>query len=442
MRKLEEIYVAIWCVVMPITGTVLLPVQGTIPAYVLAFGSLILVFMKVRSGEIPPSVMRYLKTFLSLFLVWLMLLVASQLGLMASGRRDFGSVNMIDMDDNTVLFRRTMFTQSLYFLACVLIALYFRNFFKPRWMRYVHWGGYLLAGYGIYEWTFYLIFHQTGDFLVNRSFGEHTASWSQAVSFGGLDLLRIKSTLGEPTFFTAAVLPYLFLALDARKWVLSAMLLFTAIGSTSTACYLALPTVLFVQTFWTRRIRWPYLAILAFFGFVVLVIALAYPDTFRGMFTDKFNGDNDSGAIRKDNALALQELYGTFTIPNWIFGLGFGYAYLNIYDALVVNTGIIGLAVFLWAFLRPAIFLPTTEGYEGLKAGLLSILLLSGISLSELYLPPTWMFLGLSWFALTEYNRSRADAAAQAARVPPSFLPSSLATPEEVEKHPSLPGRS
>ncbi len=429
----------LWCVVMPITGTVLVPsLQGTVPAYMLAFGSLILVFMKVRSGEIPPAVIRYLKVFLGLFLLWLMLMVASQLGLMASDRRDFGSAPMVDMDDDTILFRRTLFTQSLYFLSCVLIALYFSYFFKARWMRFVHWGGYFLAGYGIYEWTYFLIFHETGDFLVNRTFGLHTASWSQEVSLGGLTLLRIKSTLGEPTFFTAAVLPYLFFALDARKWVLSAMLLFTAIGSTSTACYLALPAVLLVQTFWTRRIRWNYLLILALFGLVVLAMATFYQDTFLGMFLDKFNGDNDSGAIRRDNALALQELYGTFTIPNWIFGIGFGYAYLNIYDALVVNTGLIGLGVFLWVFLRPFLFLPTSPGYEGLKAGLLSLLILSGLSLSELYLPTTWMFLGLAYFQLAELRRSRAEAA----RRQPSFMPPAHAELPETAPGPApLPRR-
>jgi hypothetical protein len=408
MRRFEELYVMIWCVVMPITGTVLLPsVQGTTPSYMMAFGSLILVFMKVRSGEIPPTVLRYLKTFLSLFLLWLMLLVASQLGLMASSRHDFGNVNLVDMQDDTVVFRRTIFTQSLYFFACVLIALYFRYFFKPRWRRYVHWGGFFLAAYGIYEWTYFLIFHETGDFLVNRSFGDHTASWSQPISFGSIVLLRIKSTLGEPTFFAAAVLPYLFLALDDRKAFLSGMLLFAAIFSTSTALLLTLPCVLLVKSFWTLKIRWDYLLILAGLGILLAAVAIAFPETFRNMFIDKINGDNNSGATRIDSGLGLKELYESFTIPNWLFGIGFGNAYLGIFDGLVVNTGLIGLGVFLWTFVRPTWSLPTTPGYEGLKAGLLSILILGRLSLSELFLPTTWMFVGLAWYYLAEYQRTR-----------------------------------
>jgi hypothetical protein len=59
---------------------------------------------------------------------------------------------------------------------------------------------------------------------------------------------------------------------------------------------------------------------------------------------------------------------------------------------------------------RPTWSLPTTPGYEGLKAGLLSILILSRLSLSELFLPTTWMFLGLAWYYLSEYQRTRTPA--------------------------------
>ena len=89
-------------------------------------------------------------------------------------------------------------------------------------MRYVLWGGWFLAIYGIYEWLYFLIFHQPGDFIANRTYGEfeHTGSWSQSIELGPLTLLRIKSTFGEPSRLSAAVIPYLFLALEyKRKWL-------------------------------------------------------------------------------------------------------------------------------------------------------------------------------------------------------------------------------
>ena len=409
MKKFEEFYVASWCLLMPITGTLLIPsVQGTIPAYLMAFGSGLLILFRVRSGEISPAIMQYGRSFLYVVLLWLLLLAGSQLGEMMSGRHDFSNVSMIDENDDSIILRNSLFTQSLYLFACVMIALWFRYFFQPAWMRYVYWGGFLLAIYGIYEWTFYLIFHQPGDFLANRTFGgDHPGSWSQGIDFGGLQLLRIKSTLGEPTFFAAVVIPYFYLALDGGEVLLSSLLLFTALFSTSTACYLALGASLCIKCVWSGRVQWRVLLLLGVVGVFLVALAMLFPDTFRGIFTDKFNGDNDSGASRMDETRSETDLFHSFTISNWIFGLGFGYTYMGVFQALLSNTGLIGLGVFLWLFIRPLIFLPTTRGCEGLKAGLLGILILCKLSLSELFLPTTWMFLGLAYFKLHQLREEK-----------------------------------
>jgi len=401
--------VATWCVAMPMTGTLLLPwVQGTIPPYMLAFGSVVLVFLKIRSWNVPPTVVRYLVTFSFVFFLWLLLLAGSQLGLAISDRRDFGFVYMVDPGDFTVVLRSTLFTQSLYLLACVLIALYFRYFFQERWMRYVFWGAYFLAIYGIYEWLFFLVFRESGDFLVNRTFfGGHTASWSQLVSFGGIDLLRIKSTMAEPSVFAAAVIPYLFLAMDRGKVVLSLMLLFTAVFSTSTSCYIALTACLLIRSFRTGELRGVYLSLLVFVGVFLCCMDVFYPESFRDLFQDKFNGYNESGALRLNDLASVEDLLQTFSPANWIFGVGVGYAYLQVPDALLVNSGLLGLGVFLWVFIKPAWFLPMTPGYAGLKIGIMGILILCAISLTEQYIPSTWMFLGLAYYKLEEYRKSR-----------------------------------
>ena len=402
----EEIYVAIWCLVMPITGTLLVPsVQGTIPAYMLAFGSVGFALARIRGSMIPPQVQRYFGVLLSITLLWLFLLATSQMTLILTGRHDFRGVFMIDDEDTTVILRSSLFTQSLYFFACVCVALYFRFFFRNEWMKYVYWGGYLLAGYGIYEWLFFVIFHTSGDFLVNRNFGARSASWTQTISFGGMTFVRVKSTLGEPSFFTSVVIPYLCLALDARKLRLAVMLLFAAIFSTSTSCYIALPLTLLIMAFWSGKPRWGVAGIILGFAIFLAGIALLFPDTFQGMFADKFSGKNESGAMRLETRQTLADLYASFSLPNWLFGIGFGYCYAGVYDVLLINTGIIGLGVFLWTFVRPLWLLPTIPGYEGPKAAILSILIVCGLSLSELYLPPMWMFLGLAWFKLAEYRQ-------------------------------------
>ena len=424
LPKIEEAFVAVWCVVMPITGFVLLPaVQGTIPAYLLAFSSVILIMVRMQAGEMDARTRLYFKAILTLMLIWLVLLVGSQVSLIASQRHDFGNVALIQPEIATIVFRSTLFTQSIYLSACVLIALYFRYFFQEKWMRYVYAGGYFLAGYGIYEWSYYLVFHQTGDFLANRMFGDHPGSWSQTLDFGGIRLLRIKSTLGEPTFFAAVVLPYFCLALDARKRVLTAMLLFTAVFSVSTACYLCLGLTLLIKSFWTGRPRFGQLGLLLVVGAFIAGLAVLYPDLFRGIFEDKISGHNESGEDRVESGQAIDQLLGSFNVGNWIFGIGFGYVYSTIYNGLLVNTGIIGLGVFLWIFWRALWLLPIRAGYEGHKAGLLALAILSGVSLSEFFLPPTWMFIGLAYFRLDQLRLSRTgvplDRLPRAAEVSP-----------------------
>jgi len=409
MQKLEQIFVAAWCVLMPVTGTLLLPsVQGTIPAYLLAFGSFFLVLARLRFGEMRPAFRGYFRTAGLVFFAWALSLAASQLALLASNRADFADVSMIDPNDLKVIFRTSMFTQSIYLAACVLIALYFRYFFRDSWMRYVFYGGYLLAGYGIYEWLYYLIFHQPGDFLVNRSFGEnqHIGSWSQGIAFGSISLLRIKSTLGEPTFFAGVVLPYLFLALDHRKVVLSGLLLFTALFSTSTACYLALATCLVVKSVWSGRIKLSYVFILGLLALFLAGMSTFYPDTFDSIFTAKFSGDNNSGKTRLDQSIAVHDLLASFSPSNWLFGVGFGYVYESVFLELLIDTGIVGLGLFLYVMFRPIVLLPTRPESAGLKLGLLAIAILFALSLSELFLPTTWMFLGLAYRQLAATRMS------------------------------------
>src|SRR5438132_958843 len=65
---------------------------------------------------------------------------------------------------------------------------------------------------------------------------------------------------------------------------------------------------------------------------VLLVIAMSqlYPENFRGTFGDKISGENQSGHMRVESSLNTRELFGSFSVMNWMFGIGFGYAYNGI----------------------------------------------------------------------------------------------------------------
>jgi hypothetical protein len=412
MKGLPSWFMPLWCTAMPLTSFLLIPsVQGTIPAYVLAFISAFFVMLSRTGGYQNIQRTRYIMVALVVAGSWLLLLCGSQLGHLVSDRYHFGDMILTDPNDTSVVFRKTLFTQTLYLAACLCIALFFRFFFRAECMRYVLWGGWFLAIYGIYEWLFFLIFKQPGDFLVNRTYGEgQTASWSQAIEVGPFTLLRIKSTFGEPSFFSAGVLPYLFLALEyKRKW-LSAALLFCVVFSTSSSAFIGLAFALLVDCLFQRKVSRSTALVILLFAGAVATLYFTFPDTYDAMFTAKLNSENESGQIHQESLEVTNDTVKTFTFMNRLFGIGFGYSYEAVFSALLINTGWIGLIIYCYAFLKPAILLrPDNEGLA-LKVGVITLFFLYYINVSELFLPTTWMFLGLAYWRLDQQRYQRRAA--------------------------------
>jgi hypothetical protein len=399
---------------MPLTSLVLIPsVPGTIIPYLLAFASVFIVLLSRSNDDQAKSQrIRYLVVAFVVAGIWVLLLSGSQLGHIFSDRRDFGDLFLIDPDDPRVLLRKALFTQSLYLAACMCIALFFRFYFRPEWMRYVLWGGWFLAIYGIYEWIFFLIFQQPGDFFVNRTYadGLGTGSWSQAWQLGPLNLLRIKSTFGEPSFFSAGALPYIFLAVEyKRKW-LSAALLFCILFSASSSAFAAFPVALLLYILFQRKLNRSILLLLLFFAAAFAMLYFVFPENYDSMFTSKLAGDNDSGHIHQKSFEALTETMNTFGFMNRLFGIGFGYSYAGVFYAVLVNTGWIGLLVYCYAFLKPVICLRADQEGLALKVGIATLFFLYYINVSELFLPTTWMFLGLAYRQLDQQRQERMAA--------------------------------
>jgi hypothetical protein len=414
MKGISNWFVTLWCMLMPLTSfLVIRSAQGTIPAYILGFISVGLVILGRDGGQ--PSLQRrhYITIAIVVGAIWLLLLCGSQLGHLISDRHDFGELFLNNPSDTRVVLRSVIFTQTLYLVACLCIALFFRFFFRPEWMRYVLWGAWFLAIYGIYEWLFFLVFQQPGDFLGNRTYGEEmqTGSWSQSIQFGPLNLLRIKSTFGEPSFLSAAVVPYLLLALENRKKLLSAALLFCTVFSTSTSAYAGLAFALFIYCVLKRKFTLPLILILLLFAGTLVGLYFVYPDTFDAIITNKINGEAGSGDMHQAANEAMIATIKTFTPMNHLFGIGFGYYYGSVLTTVLINTGWIGLLVYFYAFLKPAILLRSDSGALALKVGIATIFFLYCINVSEFFLPTTWMFLGLAYWRLDQQKlRARLDS--------------------------------
>ncbi|MEJ7607355.1 MAG: hypothetical protein WKF37_14090 [Bryobacteraceae bacterium] len=240
--NLVDLYFAFWAPTIPITSFLLLPIQGTTPAYVFALSSTVIcLFAGLLARPDGAKAVSYFFTSTLLLSIAVILTAFGQFGLTLH-HPDITQLNLISPEQTRILFRSTIFTQMLYFAACVLTFCYVRYFFKPSWMRWVLAGAWLLVLYGFYDWFFYAIFHRNGDFLANRTFGvsEHTGSWLQTIQIGGVRLARLKSFTGEPSMFALVGLPYFLVALHEGKKVLSGALLAALILSTSTSAYLGL----------------------------------------------------------------------------------------------------------------------------------------------------------------------------------------------------------
>ena len=391
----------LWCLVMPITSLLIVPsIQGTIPAYLMAFASLALVLPSRENTWFESQRARYLSIALLLAGIWLFLLCGSQLAHIISDRNNFGDLSLIRNDDRRVLLRPALFTQSLYLAACICTALFFRFFFREEWMRYVFWGAWFLALYGIYEWLFFLVFKEPGDFIANRMYGDHPGSWSQTMQVGPFTLLRIKSTFGEPSWFSAAVVPYFFLALEYRRRLLAVALLFCIVFSTSTSAFAGFIFAIVLYGVLKRKISVSLVAAALLFAAAFAALYFLFPNTFHDMFVAKLRGENLSGQGRMEHAAAAADAENTLTVLNRIFGIGFGYHYGGVYFAVLMNTGWIGMAVYSYAFLKPVFLLPADSGGIPFKVSLATLFVLFYISVSELFLPTTWMFLGLAYWRL------------------------------------------
>jgi hypothetical protein len=393
-----DIFAAVWLVLMPVNSFVLVPaVQGTTPAYLFGFASLLLVFIPGYVGATSEVRSGYLKVLLGLLLLWTFNLCVSQLVNVATPPKYLSTDILINPNSTGISFRSTILTQSLYFAACISIFLFFRYQFQDRWWRYLHWGGWLLAAYGIYEWIYFLIFQTPGDFIANRSYDDTPGSWSQVIGLGPFTLLRIKSTLGEPSFLSIVVLPYLYLALEQRRRYLAAALLFVAVFSTSTSSFLGLLFGAIAMVFFRRGATIRDLFVISCIGSALVICWYNFPDSFSGIFTDKLTGRYGSGEARRLSMSTILQQFTDLHPLQWLSGIGFGYIYSNVGLSLLLNTGLIGCAVFAFAFWRPIVCLPSTPEGLALKVGLIVMFLLFLISVSETFLAPTWMFLGLAW---------------------------------------------
>lgn len=404
-RRPVDRYFAAWGLTLPVASVLVFPfLQGTTPAYLLALFLLLppvsFLLMGLDDGA------RFYRALFYLVLGFAAYTVLAQLALDAAKLRHLSTIPLVDPVDQSIVFRRTLITQSLYLLAAASTFVFVRMFYRPAWDRYLLAGAGLLAVYGLYEVLFFAATGSSGDFLTNRTFGGGWWSGSafQTMSIGPLLVQRLKSLTGEPSMYAFTVLPFwIYCVHTNRKW-LGLLLFSTLILTTSTTA--ALGIILYALI---RLLRYGPGDRIALAGLLVALAAtLAIvagnefaSDAFKKIVLAKLSLESFSGAARFQSFQGGMDAFLGAPPLTQLFGYGFGYARsTDMLSTIFINVGVVGFLFTVALFFYPALGLRGAYREEGLSAGLVVVFATMMVSVPEFSYLSTWLFLGMAYCAL------------------------------------------
>jgi len=396
-------YFYIWAVFLPITSFLILPsVQGTTIAYLFALLSLLVVLIGSVFRE--RNYINHLILFLSLYVL---LYFLSQFGLLYSRSVDFSGIILIDRDSDRLFFRSSSITQSIYLFSGVLTFFFAKSFYKESWDRYIFLGALIIAFYGLYEVTYFQLFHTNGDFISNRMFGEHSGSWFQTTQVGGLTIARLKSLTGEPSMAAFTLLPYWIYALHKRRTKTHLILLLSLLLTTSTTAYIGIILYGACVVFFFR-FEDKFNASVPIIGLILGLILYNPISNYVKLFVlDKFFTNNVSGTERQNSFDIHWDFYNHLPFMNKLFGIGFGVIRsTDMFSTLLVNIGFMGLLLFSLIFLIPLFKLERTYENKGIKILLIVLYVTMMMAVSEFAYLPTWLFLGIAYNKLLNQNKN------------------------------------
>ena len=396
-NRFLQSYLSIWLIFVFITSVVFIPsIKGTTPAYLLSFVALpfIFLFSKHNSVKVFGILALTLGYFFFHNLISQIIVLFYQNDLPS-----FDKITLIS-NDSKVVFRKSLFTQSLYFFVSIIFFSVVAIFYsEDKHDRFIKIGLIILIIYGFYEIIFYQVFGYGGDFLTNRYFGEDASgSRFQTMSFGGYRFMRFKSLTGEPSMFAFSVLPYFMFFFHKRKMLFSIVLLVSIILSFSTSAVLGLGFYLIA-----RLIIYGISNKANFYIGISIIIALVlfggfFYEVIEELVIKKFSEQNYSGSVRMGNFRNHLAFFADSPVAIKLFGVGFGYVRsTDFFTTLLINIGIVGFILYSILFLYPVIFLRKSYENMGIKLGLLTTYMLIMIAVPEYAYFSIWLLLGIAY---------------------------------------------
>jgi len=375
-------------------------IKGLVPSYLL----ILLLFIKDLTLNITQKItLRVLFSLLKFAAVFIAIQIIVQF-INSLTNPVFGGLITISFEPSHIsIFRRSLFTQSIYLFTCLILFLYLLNYMKEvgpeRLLKIARVGVIIFVLYGFFEFFGYLLTGQNLDIFSNRVTGDgSTIGHFQVVQLGGLQIQRMKSLAGEPSMFAYSILPFiiLFYYLKDRIYIL---LLIALVLSTATTGVVGLLFFILVEILFFRKsmkIVYTLAGLLA----VMSIFLYDVVSEFIGFTYDKFSLINMSSIDRFAKFTDHLRYFLDSDIFHILFGYGFGYfRSTDGITTLLLNIGLLGTAAFSAFILYPLIKIKINSDYRrGLAASLMVILPVMFISVAEFFYIQIWFFAALAWF--------------------------------------------
>jgi len=394
-----DIFVKLWIIVIPISSLVLnQQIPGLTIANILAIFSIFI-----------PGILKNKQYFILLGSVVLIFFIYEIIGQIFIIENDleinnFG-MRLISPDTNLEILRSSLFTQSAYLLCGFLTFLFFYFYYSKNIDKTILYSSIIMCLYGIYEFLYFLIYKESGDFLSNRIFGGVdyiNGSFFQTIDIGIYSINKMKSLTGEPSMFAFTMFPYLIFSSYKKELLITLMLITCIFMSLCSTMILGFMIIIIYNRYINKILKKPINLIIFISLLILLSIIILKTDLLSKLIFDKFTTENESTGERFDLLVANFEFFSNVSFLNKIFGVGFGFSRsTDLFTTLLVNVGILGVLLFSAIYLYPVIMLDKSKFNNCLKLILIVNFFLMMISVSEFAYLPSWMFLGIAYKGLS-----------------------------------------
>lgn len=393
--SITDKYFILWAFFIPISSWVISPsIKGSLISYLFAFLSpLVIICFR------QDIVKEYFLDIVKIVLVLLFFALMSQLAntLFNIQYLDLVLVNPGNFSDK--FFRSSLITQSLYLIPPILTFLYIKYLYKSSWDKWIIYGGLVFVLYGFYKWLGFLLTGTDVDFLTNRTFGTFDeAQMGQYLSLAGITMQRFQALSGEPSMFAFTILPYFIFAVHKKANIIILLLLgISILISTSTTAYIGL-LIYFVYLLLYIKKDKKFVIGTVFTTILLVLIYIIFYEYINDIINMSVlnKSDSISGQARiwriEYNLSYMSEL----DYLHMLFGIGFGYIRAeDLFTTLLINTGIIGVIIFLYFYLKDFSLKVTSFKVLGYNAILLVLFIVSMIAVSEFSYLSFWIFLAI-----------------------------------------------